>query len=63
MQSLRELGTPDFAVTANTTLYAVFKRPNGQRSYLAYNAGKAPITVNFSDGKSMTVPPGQLGRL
>ena len=63
MQSLQEMGTPDFGVTANTTLYAVFKRANGQRSYLAYNAGKAPITVNFSDGKSMTVQPGQLGRL
>jgi hypothetical protein len=50
-------------VTANTTLYAVFKRVNGQRSYLAYNAGKSPITVNFSDGKSMTVQAGQLGRL
>jgi hypothetical protein len=41
----------------------VFKRVDGQRSYLAYNAGKSPITVNFSDGRSMTVQAGQLGRL
>jgi endoglucanase Acf2 len=63
LQSLKEMGTPDFTVTADTTLYAVFKRADGQRSYLAYNAGKAPMAVTFSDGKTMTVAPGTLGRL
>lgn len=62
MQSLKEMGTPDFSVTSNTTLYAVFKRADGQRSYLAYNAGKAPITVKFSDGKLLEVAPGTLAR-
>ena len=41
LRALKEMGTPDFSVTANTTLYAVFKRPDGQKTYLAYNAGKA----------------------
>jgi hypothetical protein len=30
---------------------------------LAYNAGKAPINVHFSDGKQLVVAPGTLGRL
>ena len=63
MLSLQEMGTPDFSVTANTTLYSVFKRADGRKTYLAYNAGKTPITVKFSDGKSLNVAPGTLGRL
>ena len=63
LQSLKEMGTPDFSITADTTLYAVFKRADGQHTYLAYNAGKAPVTVKFSDGKTLSVAPGSLGRL
>ena len=61
--SLQAMGTPDFSITADTTLYQVFKRPDGQRSYLAFNPGKAPLAVRFSDGKQLTVAPGALGRL
>ena len=63
IQSLKEMGTPDFSVTADTTLYAVFKRGDGQRTYLAYNAGQAPISVTFSDGKTLRVESRKLGRL
>jgi hypothetical protein len=63
MLSLQDMGTPDFGVTANTTLYTVFKRPDGRKTYLAFNAGKAPIDVKFSDGKTLTVAPGVLGRV
>jgi endoglucanase Acf2 len=63
MLSLQALGTPDFSVTADTVLYQVFKRPEGNRTYLAYNAGRTPMTVNFSDGKQLVVAPGSLGRL
>ena len=59
--SLAELGTPDLGVSADTTLFQVFKK-DGKRSYLAFNAGKAPITVRFSDGQTLNVPPGQLAR-
>ncbi len=62
MLSLQGMGTPDLDVTADTALYGVFKRPDGQRTYLAYNAGKAPITVKFSDGKTLVVEAGKLGR-
>ena len=60
--SLNELGTPDLGVTADTPLHAVFKRADGRRTYLAFNAGKAPVTVRFSDGQVLTVAPGALAR-
>ena len=60
--SLQEMGLPDFAVTADTALYSVFKRADGRRTYLAFNAGRAPLTVTFSDGKSLRVAPASLGR-
>ena len=63
MQSLNEMGTPDFSVTADTTLFAVFKRADGQLTYLAYNAGNTPLNVTFSDGKTLSVAPGRLGKL
>lgn len=62
LMSLAALGAPDTSVTADTTLYQVFRRPDGQRSYLTYNAGKTPITVRFSDGRQLEVPPGRLVR-
>ncbi|CAN5162025.1 hypothetical protein BH11PSE9_BH11PSE9_16590 [soil metagenome] len=60
--SLNEMGPPDFGVTADTTLYSVFRRADGRKTYLAYNASTAPITVHFSDGKVLTVAPGALER-
>ena len=53
---------PDFSVRADTPLYAVFKRPDGARTYLAFNAGKTALKVSFSDGKTLEVPPGSLGQ-
>lgn len=60
--SLDEMGPPDFAVSADTPLYSVFKRADGRRTYLAFNAGKAPIEVHFSDGKTLGVVPHALVR-
>jgi endoglucanase Acf2 len=60
--SLGELGTPDLDVRADTPLYAVFKRADGRRTHLAFNAAKAPLTVRFSDGQVLNVPPGKLAR-
>jgi hypothetical protein len=56
------MGTPDFSVTADTPLYAVFKDKGGTRTYLAYNARSSAIKVTFSTGKSMDVPPRSLVR-
>jgi len=60
--SLKEMGSPEFSVTADTPLYAVFKDKNGARTYLAYNARTAPIHVTFSTGTSLDVPPHSLAR-
>ena len=60
--SLKEMGTPDFSVTADTPLYAVFKDKAGAQTYLAYNAGNAAIRVTFSTGKTVDVAPRSLAR-
>jgi endoglucanase Acf2 len=62
LASLREMGTPDFTVTADTPLYAVFKDEKGVRTYLAYNARDAAIQVKFSTGTTLDVPPKSLVR-
>ena len=60
--SLDAMGPPDFSVRADTALYSVFKRSDGRRTYLAYNATNAPIDVRFSDAKTLRVEPHSLGR-
>ena len=60
--SLNEMGAPDLRISADTALYSVFSRADGQKTYLAFNAGSAPIKVRFSDGKLLTVAPGKLAR-
>ena len=62
LSSLREMGTPDFTVTADTPLYAVFKDETGRRTYLAYNARSTPIQVKFSTGTTVDVPARSLVR-
>jgi endoglucanase Acf2 len=62
LASLKEMGTPDLTVTADTPLYAVFKDKSGARTYLAYNARSTPIKVKFSTGTSVDVPPKSLVR-
>jgi hypothetical protein len=62
LASLKEMGTPDFTVTADTPLYSVFKDKGGARTYLAYNARSTPIKVKFSTGTTVDVPPKSLVR-
>ncbi|MGI5241670.1 glycosyl hydrolase [Dactylosporangium sp. CA-139066] len=58
IRNLAALGTVDTSVTANTPLYAVFTK-NGARTYAATNLGTAPLTVTFSDGRTLTVAAGK----
>jgi hypothetical protein len=60
--SLNEMGRPDFTVTADTPLYAVFKRADGRKTYLAFNATRQSLEVRFSDGQQLSVAPGTLAR-
>lgn len=62
MASLEKMGVPDFETTANTTLYAVFHNKQGKKTYLAYNTSATPITVRFSDGQTLPVPPRSLAQ-
>ncbi len=57
MLSLQRMGIPDFTVGADTTLFSVFRKPDGGRTHLAYNPGSAPLAVSFTDGVRLTVPP------
>ena len=53
--SLKTLGQPQRAVTADYPIYAVFQ--NGTtRSYAAWNLRPQPLTVTFSDGHRLLVP-------
>ncbi len=61
MLSLQNKGLPEFNITADTPLYAIFKRADGALTHLAYNASNAPIDVKFSDGKALRVLPRTLG--
>ena len=60
---LKEYGPPDFSVTADTPLYAVFRDRSGTRTYLAYNARSNAIRVTFSTGRSFDVPARSLVRI
>jgi hypothetical protein len=60
--SLETMGPPDFSVTADHVLHSVFKRADGQRTYLAYNAGNTPLRVTFSDGHVLQVFPRSLAQ-
>jgi hypothetical protein len=62
MLSLQHMGVPDLSVRADTPLYAVFKRADGTRTHLAYNATSSPIAVRFSDGTTLNVAPRTLAQ-
>ncbi len=55
-------GHIDTTVTADSPLYAVFKSGK-TRTYLAYNAGKDPLTVKFSDGAKLKLQGHSYGYL
>ncbi len=56
IHTLRNVGLPDAAVTADHPLALVFTR-GGVRAYAAYNGDATPLVVTFSDGARITVPP------
>ncbi|MEV0609138.1 glycosyl hydrolase [Polymorphospora rubra] len=58
IRNLAALGNVDTTVTANHPLYAVFTK-NGARTYVASNITRNPITVTFSDGRTLTVAAGK----
>ncbi|MCI4670398.1 MAG: glycosyl hydrolase [Bacteroidia bacterium] len=59
LHSMKVLGRVDISVTSDHPLAAVFQQ-NGEKIYVAQNYGMSPMTVNFSDGFSLNVPPQKL---
>ncbi|ABX04072.1 Ricin B lectin [Herpetosiphon aurantiacus DSM 785] len=49
IRNLKQLGSIDTSITANTPTYAVFNK-NGVRTYVAWNPTANPLTVTFSNG-------------
>jgi len=61
LQAIGEFGEYNPDIKANTYSYAVFDHKNGNpvvvRNYIVYNAKSAPVTVTFSDGKTVECAP------
>ena len=55
ISNLQHLGQPHFGITANTPLFAVFRREDGRLTYLAYNGSAQEKQVHFSDGTVLRV--------
>jgi len=61
LSTLRTLGRPDRSVSADTSLYTVFRRADGSRTYVTYLPARGPArAVRFSDGTVVNAQPGQL---
>ena len=62
IQYIKQHGKPDPTITSSDTpFYMTFvDTANGKKTYAAYNHTNAALTVNFSDGGSLSVPPHQL---
>ncbi|MES9541539.1 glycosyl hydrolase [Actinomadura sp. NPDC000600] len=58
IRNLAALGHVDTSVTADSPLSSVFTK-NGERTYVASNITSTDLTVHFSDGTTLAVPPGK----
>ncbi|MCK9425778.1 MAG: glycosyl hydrolase [Ignavibacteriaceae bacterium] len=58
--NLKKMGKPDFSVIADLPTYSVFKNAAGEKTYTAYNPASDSVSVHFSDGYSLAVPPGSM---
>ena len=56
-----ELGTIDREVSADAPFAACFSR-DGMKTHVAWNVGREPRTVTFSDGVKVTCPPHGVAR-
>ena len=59
VHALAAMGTPATDITSDFPFATVFEN-QGLRTYVAQNYGTNPVTVNFSDGYSLSVPAGKL---
>lgn len=57
LSSMQSLGRVDDTVSADCVFYAVFRTEAGARTHIAFNPGSTPLSVTFSDGVKLDVPP------
>ena len=57
LSNLKKTGHVDTSVTADLPTYSVFKNAAGEKTYTAYNPAPDSVSVHFSDGYAMKVPP------
>jgi endoglucanase Acf2 len=55
--NLKRIGRPSTSITATIPTYQVFVAENQVKTYVAYNPESDSVTVDFSDGFSLRVPP------
>jgi endoglucanase Acf2 len=60
VHNYNQLGLLDPSITADCPLHAVFITPTKRRTYVAHNLTQTSLTVRFSDGTFLEVPPGQM---
>lgn len=56
IRGLQDFGQLDYSVIADSPTAVTFIK-NGVRTHVAYNPSQVTMTVNFSDGASLSVPP------
>lgn len=59
LHSMNALGNVDASITADYPLAVAFKKGE-VLTYTAHNYGSAPLSVTFSDGYSLQVPPNKM---
>lgn len=59
IQTLVKLGIPDLTVKSNSAFAVAFNK-KGAMSYTAFNPTTKEITVTFSNGMKLVVPPGDM---
>ena len=60
LYNMQKIGGRDVLTYANIPTYSVFVNEQDEKTYVAYNPGASEITVQFSDGFSMIVPPKEM---
>lgn len=60
LYNMKKMGHVDTTTFADIATYAVFKKSNGEKTYIAYNADSEPRTVTFSNGFTLTIPSNRL---
>jgi len=58
--NMKKMGHLDTSIVADHPSFAVLRDADDDLTYVAYNPGPLELTVNFSDGFSMTVPSREL---